>query len=331
MDIEDVFPEDPFEPSVKYASVNQTPFVVPWAEGRRVQLGAGFNTQRLPDDALFLTRYAFRDTPGTPLEYRQCQSTSIKDESGSDIATSAENTSFSISASVGSSFLGASGRGNYEKSVRDNKNTSSISVRAEHTCGQIDAVVQAKLERQAVRLLETSPDPIKDFRQTYGDFYVAGYRVGAVNSTTILGQLANKRFFEAKHAELDTIILLATVHKSINEVSKSANDVGALSVSALDSLTAFYCNFTARTFEDSLRAGEVAAANKQRAMNIAARAEALLGQEFLLGHGDNVDQEAVHRLCDRGLVTELLLAPFASLREYQSLLLRRVHKRASVY
>lgn len=125
MNIEDAFPEDPFEPTVKYAGVNQTPFAVPWAEGR-VPLCAGFNTHRAQNDALFLKLSAFQDTPGTSLQYRECQSTSIKDESGTNIATSSENTSFAISASVGGSFLGASGRGSYEKSVRDNKNVSFI-------------------------------------------------------------------------------------------------------------------------------------------------------------------------------------------------------------
>lgn len=125
MNIENVFPEDPFEPTVKYAGVIQTPFTVPWAEGR-IQLGAGFNTQRAQNDALFLKRSAFRDTLGTPLQYRECQSTLIKDESGTNIANSSENTSFAISASVGGSFLGASGRGSFEKSVRDNKNVGLI-------------------------------------------------------------------------------------------------------------------------------------------------------------------------------------------------------------
>jgi hypothetical protein len=124
MDLEAVFPEDPFEPTVKYVGTNQTPFAVPWAEGR-VALGAGFNTRRAPNDDLFMKHSAFQDILGTPLRYRECQSTSIKDESSTDIATSSENTSFAISASVGGSFLGASGRGSYEKSVRDNKNVSS--------------------------------------------------------------------------------------------------------------------------------------------------------------------------------------------------------------
>jgi hypothetical protein len=125
MDLIDAFPEDPFEPTVKYAGLSQTPFAVPWAQGR-VPLGAGFNTHRGPSDALFFERSAFRDTLDTPLQYRECQTTSIKDESGTNIATASENTSFAISASVGGSFLGASGRGSYEKSVRDNNNVSLI-------------------------------------------------------------------------------------------------------------------------------------------------------------------------------------------------------------
>ncbi|CAM1503262.1 Fc.00g080380.m01.CDS01 [Cosmosporella sp. VM-42] len=322
MDIEDIFPEDPFEPTVKYVGASQTPFAVPWAKGR-VQLCAGFNTQRAQNDDLFMNRAACRDISDTPLQYRECQITSIRDESGSSIANSSENKSFAISASVGGSFLGASGRGSYEKSVRDNRNTSNISVRADHVCGQIDIIHLPQLEKDAVRLLNTSSDPINEFRQTYGDFYVAGYRVGAVNNTTISGELANKTFFEAKRAELEVKALLFKVRKSVNEVSQSTSDVGGLRVAAFDSLTAVYSNSIALTYEDSIRAGEVASANKQRAMTIAARTAEILWKEFSLEREGTVYQDTVNRLCDRGLVTELLLAPFAALREYQSLLSRR--------
>jgi hypothetical protein len=175
--------------------------------------------------------------------------------------------------------------------------------------------------------LNASPDPVNDFRKTYGDFYVAGYRVGAVNSTTISGQLANKSFFEAKRAELEIKALFLTKHKSINEVSQSGSDIGALSVFAFDSLTAFYSNFTAITLDDSFRAGNIAVENKNRAMTIASRAAEILFMDFSLDQEGMVYQEDVDGLCDRGLVTELLLAPFASLREYQSLLSFRFNKR----
>lgn len=125
MNLEDVFPDDPFEPTIKYVGVNQTPFSVPWAKGR-VRLCTGFNSQRGQQDDLFMSSSAFQDIKSTPLEYRQCQITAIRDESGSSIANSSENKSFAISASVGGSFLGASARGSYEKSVRDNRNVGSV-------------------------------------------------------------------------------------------------------------------------------------------------------------------------------------------------------------
>lgn len=123
-DIERSFPEDPFEPTVRWIAVSQTPFSVPWAQGR-VQIGASFNTNRGPNDALFLPRAAFKDLLSTPLHFQPCQVTSIRDESGTNVATSSSNTSFAISASIGGSFLGASGRGSYEKNMRDHQNASS--------------------------------------------------------------------------------------------------------------------------------------------------------------------------------------------------------------
>lgn len=147
-----------------------------------------------------------------------------------------------------------------------------------------------------------------------------------MSNTTISGELANKTFFEAKRVELEVRALFVKVRKSINEVSRSASDEGGLRVAAFDSLTAFYSNFTALTYEDSIVAGDVASANKQRAMNIAPRATEILSKEFSLGREAVLYQDAVDRLCDRGLVTELLLAPFGALREYQSLLSRRSNR-----
>ncbi|KAK6497176.1 hypothetical protein TWF506_004651 [Arthrobotrys conoides] len=324
MDIEDFFPANPLEPTVKYIGVSQVPFTVPWAKGR-VQLCTGFNSQRAQDDDLFVSRSAFQDLAGIPLEYRECQTASIRDESGSTITSSYEKKTFAISASVGGSFLGVSGRGNYEKSVRDNSNKSNISIRADHICGQIEVSRIPQLSKDAIMLLNTSADPLNDFRRTYGDFYVAGCRIGAVNNTSISGELVNESSFEEMHAKLKVKVVLASFEKSIDEVSTSASDSGGLSVAAFDSLTGFYSNFTARTYEDSLKAGDIALANKERAMTIANRVADVLVKEFSIGREQSlcIHQDVVDHLCDRGLVTELLLAPFATLRQYQSLLLRR--------
>ncbi|KAF3290065.1 hypothetical protein TWF132_007261 [Orbilia oligospora] len=324
MDIEDLFPENPLEPTVAYIGISQTPFTVPWAKGR-VQLCTGFNSRRAQSDDLFINRAAFQDIAAIPFQYRECQITSIRDESGSSIASSYDNNSFAISASVGGSFLGASGRGTYEKNTRDNRNQSNITVRADHVCGQIEVSRIPQLAKDAVTLLNTSADPINEFRQRYGDFYVAGCRVGAVNNTTISGELTNKSSFEEMHAELKVKVVLATFEKSIHEVSKSASNIGGLNVVAFDSLTDFYSNFTALTYEDTLKADGVAVANKEKAMTIANRAADVLLREFSIGREQNtyIHQGVVDRLCDRGLVTELLLAPFATLREYQSILWRR--------
>ena len=204
---------------------------------------------------------------------------------------------------------------------------SQISVQAEHTCGQVDLIHTPSLEVNAVRVLCRSPDPINDFRQVYGDFYVAGYRVGAVNRTTVSGDMANKSFFEAKKAEIEVKAFFIKTRRSINEVNASGSNDGGLNVSAFDSLSQSYSSFTAHTEADSLAVAQVATENKQKAMDIANRAASVLDLEFALGiAGGTLRQEDVNRMCDRGLVTEVLLAPFASLREYQALLSLRCHR-----
>ncbi|EWZ95759.1 hypothetical protein FOWG_03318 [Fusarium oxysporum f. sp. lycopersici MN25] len=322
MDLVDVFPENPFHPTVKYIAINQTPFSVPWGKNT-VRLGKGFNSRQREQDEFFMKSSAFKDADNTPLQYRKCQITAIRDESGSSIAYASENASFAISGSVGKGFLSASVTGSLEKSVHNNRNASNISVRADHICGQIEMLRVPQLDTDAVRLLNTSSDPIIEFQKIYGDFYVAGYRVGAVNDTMISGKLANKTFFDAKRAVAEGKVAWAKVHKSINELSASASNEGLIRVDAFDSLMDFHSTFSVQTDDDIVRMGDVAAKNKQRAMTIAARATETLWKDFSLGYEDTVYQDVVDHLCDRGLVTELLLAPFATLREYQYLLARR--------
>jgi hypothetical protein len=72
---------------------------------------------------------AFKDVDNTPLQYRKCQITAIRDESGSSIAYASENASFAISGSVGKGFLSASVTGSLEKSVHNNRNVVYIVLR----------------------------------------------------------------------------------------------------------------------------------------------------------------------------------------------------------
>lgn len=125
MKIEDAFPEDPFQPSIKWAGITQAPITVPWAQ-KRVRFGAGFNTQQEPADDLFTKHTAFdlASLQRVRLLYRQCQSTSLLDNSTVATSDASEHCSFSLDASVGGKLLGVSGRGSYEKSVRDNANVS---------------------------------------------------------------------------------------------------------------------------------------------------------------------------------------------------------------
>jgi hypothetical protein len=125
MDLVVVFPKDPFQPTIEYIAINQTPFSVPWGR-TTIRLGKGFNSRRGELDGLFTKSSAFKVMENAPLQYRQFQITTIKDESGSSIAYSSGNTSFAISGSAGKGFLSASIRGSYEKNVHDNRNVGYI-------------------------------------------------------------------------------------------------------------------------------------------------------------------------------------------------------------
>lgn len=197
-----------------------------------------------------------------------------------------------------------------------------MSVRAEHTCGQVEPVEMLGLSRAAIQLLANSPNPADDFRTTFGDFFVGGFRLGALNFTMVLGDLAGKSSFEAKRAQLK-IKVLFTINKDINDVSESASAEGAISICAFDSIASSNITFCARTWEESMELAKVAAENRQQAMKIASRAAEALLQEYGLDQGGVITPQSLESLCDRGFVTELLLIPYASLRDYRSMMALR--------
>lgn len=199
-------------------------------------------------------------------------------------------------------------------------------MRADHVSGQINVVRVPPLAKDATQILNTSDDPVNDFRQKFGDFYLAGCKVGAVCNTTISGELACKTFFEATRLEYTVKVLFVKKGRQIDKKSESKSNEGVLRLAAFDTVDGFTSNMEAFTQEDSILLGNIASANKQRAMNIGTRASAMLLKEFSLGDEGGLYQDVVDRLCDKGLVTELLLAPFAGLREYQSILARRTRR-----
>lgn len=129
--IDDIFPEDPTQPSLSLASSNGSPITLPWAKSESGQLiatlGTGCHPAKLQSDsavAPFMTQHALSaSTLQESIRFRSevGAKSSFHKAITSTQATRSEHMSGSAKFSAGCKFANASGSGTYNKSVLENE------------------------------------------------------------------------------------------------------------------------------------------------------------------------------------------------------------------
>lgn len=124
MGLVDIFPENPFTPSLPYAAAAQLPVTIPWGE-KALRMGTPLIVGSQPQDTRFLddrSAFSLESLKKTSLAFRQMSRGMIAETNTHTAAASHEHTSFSLQAQIGGSVIGVSGRGNYEARAAANQN-----------------------------------------------------------------------------------------------------------------------------------------------------------------------------------------------------------------
>jgi hypothetical protein len=159
------------------------------------------------------------------------------------------------------------------------------------------------------------------FEKKFGDYYVAGLRIGATNATDLSAGSSSQFSSEAKaYSVMVTVKVFcwsASTTKSGSSYESSLNNSGSITFNGYDTLSAFQSTGSANDFATTNRLLVDANANLAKGKLLQGR----LGETTRgvgLTDGCYVSNEQVQSLFDAGLVIELQLLPYAKLRDYIS-------------
>ncbi|CAI7660102.1 unnamed protein product [Penicillium glandicola] len=324
MGLVDDFPKDPFTPSLPYAAAAQLPVTIPWG-GRFLPMGTPLVVGSQPQDTRFLDgRCAFssESLKKTPLAFRSASRGMEAETSTQTAAARQEHTSVSLQAQIGGSVIGMSGRANYEARAAANQNacffptpsptTLNASFRTEYQTGWIGFVSPPRLSPLALELLNTRPDPHTAFRSQFGDYYVGAYLLGGANAQLVSSNAIVVSSSKDLSGKVEMRFMGLKAEKKIEEHERSEAAASQIQLTAYDSLEAW--DFDAGS-GDVGTLELVARENQGRCRTLVHRVAGKV-ESFQLQNGATVSWERCEDIYRAHLVAQILLLPYAKLREY---------------
>lgn len=173
----------------------------------------------------------------------------------------------------------------------------------------------------ALHILRTADDPRQAFSDKFGDYFVGGYMLGGANSTVVWATGASERSSEHLDVSFDVHLLFLSYSDSISRHQASFASAGTASLAAFDSVDAYQTHVEAHDFQAYMNAIQASHQNRLRGAALQERVRAKLKALNLGSSGAELPWERCGDLCASGLVLELLMLPWAGLRDYASAIL----------
>ncbi|RGP77375.1 hypothetical protein FLONG3_4514 [Fusarium longipes] len=319
MTLEKDFPDDPTQPSLRYAVSTQMPLALPWTNAP-MQLGTSLLESSGGSQFRFGVDLAFKKETliSTPLIYTETRAGQVNQATVSGSSNFHRDLSADIAGSIGGSVLGGSARGQYSKNSRQDESHNKASVHTSFRCGKITLGYFPSLSEDAIRILQTSANPTVAFRNKFGDYFVGGYILGGTNSTVMWGSGGSSAESERLNISFEVHLLFLSYEDSISKNDANYSSTGTTNLTAFDSLDAFQTKIEASNYGSYRAAVETSVANRQRGAVLQDRVLAKLKGLNLGSSGSQLQWEKCDELCKSGLVLELLMLPWAGLRDYRN-------------
>ncbi|MCJ1254109.1 hypothetical protein MMC24_001923 [Lignoscripta atroalba] len=324
-EIESIFPQDPSLGSLVYIAASNLPITIPWMR-KQISLGTGFKTAHAETADPFYTRNAFEaaSLADASITFVSAEGAGSHLESTTSTAgRSAEHVGGSASVTVGCRFLGASGAGTYTKDILKNKDANKSSIRTNVRAGTILFSPPPALSSHALSLLRArytdGSDPITVFNGQFGDYYVAGMRLGADNATFVSMKIDDESEASDLRAVVKGKVLFITKTMTYTESKRRFDEREAwITFNGLDTLASRNESLSVMSGSaDVRRIHAVAKEYAAMAKDLEHRVDRKLKE---LGLDRNSTKRLtlahINRICESGLVVELLLLPYAGLRDY---------------
>ncbi|KAI1193121.1 hypothetical protein F5X97DRAFT_52320 [Nemania serpens] len=319
MALERDFPEDPTKPSLRYAVSTLMPLAIPWTNAP-MQVGTPLLESTEGLEFRFGSESAFDSNSlhSTPLTFAETCSGLLNEATVAGSSNSHRNLSVDVAGSIGGSVTGASARGQYSKNSNRDESLNKASIHTSFRCGKVTLAHFPGLSKDAIDILSTSTNPVRAFGDKFGDYFVGGYILGGANSTLAWGEGSTQGSSERLDISFEVHLLFLSYSDTISRHSADFSSAAAATLAAFDSLEGFQTHIEAREYESYRSAIQSSHDNRQRGAALQERVRAKLNALNLGSTGAQLPWEKCDELCKSGLVLELLLLPWAGLREYRS-------------
>ncbi|KAK4169842.1 hypothetical protein QBC43DRAFT_283407 [Cladorrhinum sp. PSN259] len=320
---------DPTAPSLEKTASAGHPFSLCWSREVRSIL-SGLDTSRLKDPTgpwvlntpfdlqkaslSIVLADAVKDSSNglsTTGHYRDGFSTTSE--------SSYEHLSAALGITVGYPFLNASVSAKYDKQVTEDKNGVKASRNASCRAGRVVLDRTPVLSEEALKVLQSGPGGEERFRKRYGDFYIAGFVLGADAGACMSASTESRSSKETLEITVKVKVLFFSAsytHTEVTEEHSSSSSISFSGYSTLDNVQPCALTLSGNSQGNELRVLQMRAKEYlNKVAGLQKHVETVM-KDVGLVDGGTLKLGDCMRLCRSGLVVELLLAPFARLNQY---------------
>lgn len=333
----------PVRPSLNEITAGGHAFAVPWSR-KTMSVLTGFDSQKMKDPTgPWKTQSPF-DYHGLKMNAiigdNRSGTTSYRDGSSTQSTSTTDCLSVALGVTIGYPFLNANVTVEYDRTVIKNENVSlgvwldpkitntkliqSVSVKgvqaSRNASCRVGRVVLHKppiLADNAIKILQVE-GPEK-FRQTFGDFYVYGYEIGADAGACMSVSTSSTDTRNRLKITVSVKVLFFKASVSHTEEWSSFDETASFTFCGYSTLDASSRSLSAQGNSRSELQGLQAGAAEYLA-KVGSLEEQVRTQLATIGLKDGglLPLSKSQDLCESGLVVQLLLAPFARLNQYVS-------------
>ncbi|KAM5358859.1 hypothetical protein ACJZ2D_014918 [Fusarium nematophilum] len=249
----------------------------------------------------------YRNDDGGVASYRSTESESS--------TSSSEHLGVALGITVGCKWLGASVTGGFDKDTLENHDARKISTVASFRAGSILLEQRPRLSREALLVLKHHGG-LPAFNKLFGDYYVAGYRLGGDAGVLVSESKSSRSTNERLFVKAGARALFADASKTHEKFFSKGRVDSSYRVHGFDTLDHLRIPASAPVTIESGLPGLVDKAKdlENRCIKLAERVTARV-EETGLKQGEVLDSGVLERLLKSNVLVDIILLPMSTLRE----------------
>ncbi|CAK4024460.1 Hypothetical predicted protein [Lecanosticta acicola] len=298
------------------------PLIIPWHPKQMVPLGTFFHSTKKSEEYPWAKNSPFdpsslaRTAMIVGRDYGS-QST-FKSRSTSRSTQTVDHLELGFGVGVGLPFLASvTVHGDYCKDVQENKDSNKTSINFSTRAGSVFFERQPRLSYDAIGTIKYFGG-LEAFHEKYGDYYLAGYRLGGDTGILVSGSNSFRKQLEKFGITVTVEVLF--VEASVTHTKDVLTTSAGSEVKVIGYDTLGYTRYNSSAENDRSSVADVrnqAEDYVEEARNLDLRVSDKL-DELEIRDGDVVDESVCRELVEAGLVVELMLLPAITLRDVQN-------------